>query len=398
MSQISIALIGVGGFGKIHLNSLKTLASENLVHLTAVADPTLDSMPEVREQLKASRIHIYQDYREMLEKENGLQAVTIVTPIPYHYEMVRYAIQKGLYIYLEKPATPRIQDLRELIALDMNQKVHVGFQQITTPWMQQLKNWIISGKLGTIQSIRLAACWPRPDSYYARAGWAGKMTFRGLPVFDGPATNALAHLIHDLMYLQGNAPDTFGIPLEVRGELYRARAIESYDTVSLAGKFPSGTTFSAAFTHATEKLSAFQIKVQGTAGWAAVSDDGSLLESSLGNADYRADMNKLQVTTYYDFLDLVRGKRKKAVTSLADTEGYTLTTNGLWLSAGTSHAIPSASVRKYAASADAGYDVTGLSDAVAASLSDGLLFSDRKIPWAVASKTITLKEINQVSF
>ena len=166
---------------------------------------------------------------------------------------------------LEKPPVPLIQQLDALIEADTNNRVAVGFQMIASESVQRAKQLIVEGKLGDIQDIRAAACWSRTDSYYNRASWSGKMTLRSEPVFDGPATNALAHLIHNIMFLASPQRDGFDEPIEVQGELYRARpTIQSYDTACLRGRFESGTVFVAAFTHATEQQFPFVLEVHGS--------------------------------------------------------------------------------------------------------------------------------------
>ena len=273
-SQIEYGLIGVGGFGVEHLAALRRLEQSGEIRLAAVCDPGIHRFSEVEADLKNRKVRVYLDSDEMLAQEDNLAAVTIAAPIPFHDRMVKACLARGVFVYLEKPPVPLLSQLDELIAADTDWKVAVGFQMIESDWSRQLKQWIASGELGDILEIRAAACWPRPDSYYQRAKWAGRMAIDGEPVFDGPATNALSHLIHNIMFLAASGPVEFDEPVEVQGELYRARPIESYDVACMRGNFSSGTRFFAALTHATEKPLPFQMEVVGTQGWARVQEDG----------------------------------------------------------------------------------------------------------------------------
>ena len=132
--------------------------------------------------------------------------------------------------------------------------------------MQRLKQLIIEGTIGEVRSIRAGGCWPRSDRYYQRTNWAGKLVLGGEPVFDGPATNGLAHLVHNIMFLAGSEAVGSAVPIEVEGELYRARPIESYDVACLRGKFACGIDFSLAVTHSTKEPLPFKIEVRGTRG------------------------------------------------------------------------------------------------------------------------------------
>lgn len=395
---IHLGLIGVGGIGASHLGAIGALASEGLAQLIAVADPTVERLANEKAGLEARGVRWHLDYRDMLREETGLDAVTIATPIPFHFEMARACIERGVFVNLEKPPVPLIQQLESLIAADQQHRVNVGFQMIVSQAVQKLKNLIVNGSLGKIREIRVGGCWPRLDSYYNRAAWAGKMFLRGEPVFDGPATNALAHLIHNIMFLASSEPDEFDVPIEVRGELYRARRIESYDTACLRGRFGSGVCFSAAFTHATEETMAWRIEVRGDKDAARISDDGGTFESSFGKITNPEPTPDLFIKTYRQFIDFIQGNRPRVATRLRDTRGYLLATNGALVSSDGIHDIGEEWVRRYKHGEDSGFDVRSLRAAVDATLASGQLFSELGVPWAVKTPLVPLQDFTTVDF
>ena len=386
---VNFGLIGTGGIGAYHRAAIETHAEAGLAKLVAVADPTIgeDKIAEFR----SKGIHWHADYREMLEQET-LDAVVIATPIPFHLEMTKACLARGLFVNLEKPPVPLLGQLEALISADPRNTVNVGFQMIGAASTQALKRLISEGLLGKILSIRAAGCWPRLDGYYGRARWAGKMSIDGAPIFDGPATNALAHVIHTIMYCAGETHDTFSVPSEVTGELYRARRIESYDTACLKGRFPSDIAFSLAVTHATENKFPFSIQVKGTLGSATLSEDGARLESSVGvSLDREESTQQLLDINYTEFLKVLSGERARFPSTLRDTRGYVETTNAILLSSGGIHDIPMEFIREYRQGEEAGFDVTGLREAVLESLSNGRLFSAQGCSWAKGSPwSITL--------
>ena len=403
-TPVRFGLIGVGGIGAYHLASIEANERAGEAQLVAVADPTIDRFPEVKAKLGERGVRRHANYADMLREEKELDAVTIATPIPFHLEMARASLECGLFVNLEKPPVPLIQQLDALIEADKNNRVAVGFQMITSESVQRAKQLIVEGRLGNIQHIRAAGCWPRTDSYYNRAGWSGKMTLRGEPVFDGPATNALAHLIHDIMFLASPQRDSFDEPIEVQGELYRARpTIECYDTACLRGSFASGTVFVAAFTHATEKQFPFVLEVHGSKGWARISDDGARFESSLGDAmDCPESTQELLNKCYRGFIPFVRGERPRVSTHLRDTRGYVLATNGLLLSSGGIYTIAQDWLRTYQREGsevnDTGYDVSGLREAVETAFQSGRLFSELGLPWTVRTQPVSVAGLKEVEF
>lgn len=382
--QLRFGLIGAGGIGGYHCKAIEKLQAAGLAELVAVADPA--EVPGLAERLRAHGRRHYRCYLDMLAGEPGLDAVAIATPIPFHFEMARDCLARNLYVQLEKPPVPLLSQLDELLALPRMEKVQVGFQMIESQNMQKLKQLIVQGHLGKISSVRAGACWPRLEQYYVRAKWAGCMAMEGRPVFDGPATNALAHLVHHLMYLGSPDPDGFALPAFVEGELYRARPSASYDTACLRGEFASGARFSMAVTHATRNETPFRIEVRGERGWARISRNGARLETSVGIADERAqDTQELVEATYSVFSDVLTGAKARFRTRLADCRPYVATTNALFRSSGGVREI--APVRVYGQSGNCGYEVPGLDQAVARSIDTGETFSEQGCSWATARPT-----------
>lgn len=392
-SPVCFGLIGVGGFARHHLENIRALEDEGLASLAAVADPRIEDFKDLRAELAAAGVRCYQDYRAMLEEEIDLHAVTIAAPIPYHFAMARDCIERDLFVYLEKPPAPLIQQLEALIEADTKERVSVGFQWITSDAIRRMKRLVCEGRLGEVRDIRVAGCWPRFDSYYQRAPWAGRMELNGVPVFDGPATNALSHLVHNVMHLASTELDGFETPVEVRGELYRARPIESYDVACMRGRFSSGTEFGVAVAHAAATALPFQIQVRGTKGWARMTEDGARFESSEDEGAVLNNCTDPLRRPYLEFVDWVTGRSTRTGTHLRDARGYVLATNAMLVSSGGIHEISARNVNHYTRNEECGFSVAGLVDAVREGFQSGRLFSELNLPWAMAAQAIRTAEI-----
>jgi hypothetical protein len=210
---------------------------------------------------------------------------------------------------------------------------------------------------------------------------------------DGPATNAFAHLVHNIMFLAAPERHDFAVPIAVEGELYRARRIESYDVACLRGRFAAQIEFSVAVTHATLLPLPYRIEVRGTEGWARLSNDGTLLETSCGIAlDEHETTQQLIDRDYDQLVDVIEGRQERFSTRLMDTRGYVGATNGMFISSGGIHDIDPLAIRRGQDGAKEGYDVLNLRDAVQESLHSGKLFSEQNCSWAVARPaTISLE-------
>jgi hypothetical protein len=216
------------------------------------------------------------------------------------------------------------------------------------------------------------------------------------PVFDGPATNALAHVIHNIMFLGGDGQDEFGQPLEVRGELYRARPVESYDTICLRGQLASGIRFTVAFSHAARQIRPWHIEVLGSSGV------GRLVEEAGGNGDETtlsmARVEEVFGGAYDNFVRFASGEIPRPLTRLKDSCGFVLATNAALLSSKGIHDISPPFSGRFDDSADGGYDIPGMHGLMDGVLHDGLLFSEQAAPWACATETVRLERLHALPF
>jgi predicted dehydrogenase len=142
----------------------------------------------------------------------------------------------------------------------------VGFQDLYVPGAHDIKGRVLAGELGRLQRITVRAQWPRPESYYARNAWAGRLRADGAWVLDSPVNNAFAHFLMLALFWAGTEPTTAADVVQLEAELYRAHAIESFDTVSLRAHTASGVEILFYGSHAGRENRAPEIKLSGDAG------------------------------------------------------------------------------------------------------------------------------------
>jgi predicted dehydrogenase len=341
-SKIVIGLIGVGGHGRSQAESFSALEREGMVHVAGLADPSTEALSLSSKLFVSAKSHT--EYRHLLEDER-IDAVIISAPIPFHEEMIREAMKRNLFVLTEKPAVPLVSQLINLLAEEGADRVAVGFQWVATRPMNLFKKLIWEGKLGRLRSLQTFAIWPRSFQYYQRAFWSGKMFCNGRPVFDGPATNALSHWVNNLMYLAGESHAGYGVPLEVSGEAYRANeSLETYDTAFLAGRFAGGTTFRAAFTHASTETVSAELRAEGDKGRVTLNESGILSSDDIQLPDHEYSVGSEAL--HRNFLDFVTGKISRPLVTLRDVMGYTLSTNLMFQASGGIRQIPAEHCRK----------------------------------------------------
>jgi hypothetical protein len=112
--------------------------------------------------------------------------------------------------------------------------VGIGYQWSFSPAMQSLKHDITNGILGRPLRFRTKVLWPRTATYYHRNTWAGRITTStGDWVLDSPVNNAVAHYLHNSLYVLGKTRELSANLIDVQAELYRANDIENYDTAAI---------------------------------------------------------------------------------------------------------------------------------------------------------------------
>jgi predicted dehydrogenase len=95
---------------------ISNLAKHPNWELAAVCDVDTRNFKRVQEQFP--NVRIYQDWRELLAKEEGkIDAVNVSTPDHMHGPMGMAAISKGLHMYGQKPLTQNLLECRAITKL-----------------------------------------------------------------------------------------------------------------------------------------------------------------------------------------------------------------------------------------------------------------------------------------
>ena len=91
---------------------VRSLAASPHFKLVAVADVDLSRTGEIKSLFPD--VKVYQDWRELLDKEKGLDSVNVSIPDHMHAPIAMSALQRGLHVYGQKPLTQTIYEARRL--------------------------------------------------------------------------------------------------------------------------------------------------------------------------------------------------------------------------------------------------------------------------------------------
>ncbi|MEW6071538.1 MAG: Gfo/Idh/MocA family oxidoreductase [Planctomycetota bacterium] len=230
---IRVVLVGLGGYGEVYLGALLDRPRRKHVRLAAAVDPAPDRCRRQGE-VRARGIPIFPDLAQV--PEGGERCLTVVSsPIHFHAEHTLLALARGSHVLCEKPAAATVGEVERMTAAGAaaGRFVAVGFQWSFSASIRALKRDLAAGVFGRPRRARSLTLWPRPDAYYARNDWAGRRRdTAGRWILDSPASNAMAHDLHNLLFLLGEAEDATARPVEVEAETYRAYDVETFDTVA----------------------------------------------------------------------------------------------------------------------------------------------------------------------
>jgi len=259
MEEMSIALVGIGGYGGIYIENLLANEGEksrkHKVRLVAGIDPYAERTPN-SQTLREAGIPIYADLGSFLVQRTA-DLVIVSAAIHLHLPLTRMALEHGSHVLCEKPLCATISEAREMLstAKATGKVVAVGYQWSFSAAVQRLKKDILDGKLGKPVRLKTLVLWPRTASYYARNDWAGAVKSKdGNWVLDSPMHNATAHYLHNMLYLIGAEMSTSAYPSEVQAECYRANAIENFDAAALRCRMGDGIEVLFFTAHSVPKL------------------------------------------------------------------------------------------------------------------------------------------------
>ena len=91
---------------------IESLTSNPALKLVAAADVDLDHAATLK--AKFPDVKIYQDWRELLDKEKSIDSVNVTVPDHMHAAIAMSALQLGKHVYCQKPLTHDIYETRRL--------------------------------------------------------------------------------------------------------------------------------------------------------------------------------------------------------------------------------------------------------------------------------------------
>lgn len=234
MEKLRFAIIGCGRISYKHVEAMLN-NSDQLVPVAfcdIIEDRANQRRIQYQEKNNDSKINVYKDYKQMLEKEK-IDVAVIATESGYHGKIALDVLESGVNVLIEKPMALDLSEIDRInkLAYEKGLKVCVSHQNRFNKPIQKLRRALEEGRFGKIINITARILWTRDQHYYDLAPWRGTRALDG-----GTLMNQCIHNIDLLQWMASSKlksvkaeTDTF------------LRDIEMEDFGAILLRFESGT-------------------------------------------------------------------------------------------------------------------------------------------------------------
>jgi predicted dehydrogenase len=393
-ASVSVVLVGIGGMGAVYVDELLKNAPGEDFRIAGAVDPAPDRCPRLAD-LRAAGVPLFPDLERFYAVRKADLAV-ISSPHHYHASQTIAALEAGSFVLCEKPTAGTIQEARAMAAAEQRtgRWAAIAYQWSFSDAVQALKGDILGGRFGRPLRLACLYTWPRDLAYYRRNAWAGRLRADdGAWILDGPANNAFAHDLHNMLYLLGPDVRSGARPAAIQGELYRVNAIENYDTAAARIRMENGTELLFLVSHAALRDRGPVLRFEFEKGTVTADGRGSGLKAAFRDGATR-DYGNPDAWPMKKLWDALRSVRTGVppVCGVAAASGQTLAVNGLQDSAAGVVEIPAAFRAEERAGGSAWIRIRGLDEAWGRCFEERLLPSEIGVPWARAGRLVDLSK------
>lgn len=144
---VNVGVIGVGYWGP---NLVRNFSSLPDVRVVALCDTNVEHAARVAVSHCPSAA-VVADYKEIGD-DPAIDAAVVATPIPTHFELAKFLLERGKHVFVEKPLAKTSTQCRALIDLAKagDRVLMVGHVFEYNAAVRQIKGYIEQGQLGQI--------------------------------------------------------------------------------------------------------------------------------------------------------------------------------------------------------------------------------------------------------
>ncbi|UZR96817.1 Gfo/Idh/MocA family protein [Chondrinema litorale] len=268
MSKIRIGFIGLNPdshwAATAHLPALQTLSDD--FEIIGVANSSLESAEKTAKALNLK--HAFKDYKELVQSPD-VDLVTVTVKVPYHYELVKAALEAGKHIYCEWPLGTGLKEAEELEALAKEKGVvaAIGTQMRFAPEVTYLKKLIEEGYVGKVLSTTLIGTGGNWSSETISEYYYLFDKKNGAAMLEIPLAHTLVGLAEVLGDIDSVSANMFSNFDEVKiTDTNEVKPKTAEDQIMLQGRLKSGAALSVHYRGGVSKGTNLLWEINGTEG------------------------------------------------------------------------------------------------------------------------------------
>lgn len=146
---IKVGVVGCGYWGPNLVRNLRQAQDCDLKVLCDLNETRLSHMRRLYPEVATTR-----RFEDLLENPE-LDALAIATPVRFHHEMAKAALNAGKHVFIEKPIARTEAEAQELVDLAKTQGLvlMVGHTFLFSPAVRRMKEIIDAGDIGQVQYV-----------------------------------------------------------------------------------------------------------------------------------------------------------------------------------------------------------------------------------------------------
>lgn len=334
--RIVLGIIGSGGMGRHHMNTLNSIGGIEWAAVCDVYEPNLNEGLK----LAGSKAKAYLEHERLLENKD-IDAVVIASPEHWHHRHLIDTVAAGKDAYSEKPMCWNIKQGQEMVEAVRKTDciVQIGMQRRSTPIIRDEIKPIFdqgeNGPLGKVHLVRAEWYWnigiDRSSTLPGKLDWerfcgpAGKQEFAPIkfrhwrlfwPFSGGNETDQGTHLMDVVQWMMGVDQPKSAVQW---GDVFEHKPTETPDTFCCTFEYPNFVaTWTLGYSTNTWR-NGWSITFQGTKGALFLTEAGYRIFDQVNGWEKGWPKPKVEVLPgsvtdtrphLTNFLDCVRSRKQ----------------------------------------------------------------------------------------
>jgi len=144
--MIKVGIIGFGRMGITHYSLINTHPDVQIISVADTAKVILGVLSKYIKPLK-----VFTDYKELIDSSKP-EVILVCTPPNLHYPIIKYAFERGIHVFVEKPFTTKLNEASELARIYSGNLLvnQVGYVNRFNDIFGKVKEFIDNGVIGKI--------------------------------------------------------------------------------------------------------------------------------------------------------------------------------------------------------------------------------------------------------